>query len=171
MIKIIPTHPSFRRIIALLAVFWLCSAPAAAMTDMQGKALHVNQLIGKGKWTVFEVWVSTCHVCQSTVHYMNEFKARFPAADVYGISLDGAERKQAAENFIQRHRLNFPNLLSDGSEFDTFLYRTTGEFLVGTPTLMVYNPQGQLAAVQPGVVTPQELITFIRDEEKRAANP
>lgn len=156
-------------IITLFSLLWLFATPVSAMTDMQGRPLHVNDLIGKGKWTVFEVWVSTCHICQKTIHYMNDFKTRFPAADVYGISLDGEERKAQAQAFIQKHRLTFTNLITDGTRFDEFLYRSAGELLVGTPTLMVYNPQGKLAAVQPGVVTPQELINFIRKEESRAA--
>ena len=66
-------------------------------------------------------------------------------------------------------QVNFPNLLSDAVEISGILYTAAGESLVGTPTMIVYNPQGELAAVQPGPVMAQDLIRFIQREEQQSA--
>lgn len=159
-------------IIALIANLALFSTSAHALTDMQGNTKQLGEIVGKGKWTVFKIWASNCHVCQKTIHYLSEFKQAYPAADVYGISVDGQRDpsdKAKAQAFIKRFKVNFPNLLSDWVEISGILYSTAGESLTGTPTLMVYNPQGKLVAVQPGAVMAQDLISFIQRQEKKSA--
>ncbi|MGB0846027.1 MAG: TlpA family protein disulfide reductase [Thiolinea sp.] len=154
-------------IIALIANITLFSTPVSALTDMQGNNKQIEKITGQGKWTIFKVWASDCHVCQQTIHYLTEFKKAYPAADVYGISVDGQPDKAKAQAFIKRFNLKFPNLLTDVVEIDDFLYRQAGETLMGTPTMIVYNPQGKLLAVQPGPVTAKDLISFIRREEQQ----
>lgn len=159
-------------IIALIANLALFSTPAIALTDMQGNATKIENIVGQGKWTVFKIWASDCHVCRETIHYLAEFKQAYPAADVYGISIDGQRHpaeKAKAQKFIKRFKVKFPNLLSDAVEISGILYTTAGESLVGTPTMIVYNPQGELAAVQPGPVMAQDLIRFIQREEQQSA--
>ena len=159
-------------IIALIANLALFSTTASALTDMQGNPQKIDNIVGKGKWTVFKIWASTCHVCQETVHYLSEFKQSYPDADVYGISLDGQRDQQGkakAQAFIDRFNVDFPTLLSDYVEISGMLYTAAGESLIGTPTMMVYNPQGRLLAVQPGPVMAQDLIRFIKREERQSA--
>lgn len=156
-------------IMALIAHLALFSAPAQALTDMQGNTKQLEDIVGQGKWTVFKIWASDCHVCQQTIHYLSEFKAAYPAADVYGISVDGqrdAADKAKAQAFIDRFDVQFPTLLSDFIEISGILYTAAGESLRGTPTMLVYTPQGKLLAVQPGAVMAQDLIRFIQREEK-----
>ena len=156
-------------VFSLMSSALLFSAPAAAITDMKGNNTPIEKIIGQGKWTVFKVWASNCHVCQETIHYLSDFKKSYPAADVYGISIDGQPGKANAQAFIERFKLKFPNLLTNVAEIDDFLYRQAGETLMGTPTMIVYNPKGKLLAVQPGPVTAKDLISFIQREEKQSS--
>lgn len=71
-------------------------------------------------------------------------------------------REEAVQKFIDQHNIVYPTLISDAVEMDTFLYKTARESFIGTPTLLVFNPKGELVAVQPGTVTPTELSNFIR---------
>lgn len=153
-------------IITLLGTWLLMATPTQAMTDLQGQPVKLENLVGKGKWTVMKVWASDCHVCRQTIHYLSDFEVSFPDADVYGISIDGQEGKTAAQAFVKQNSLKFPNLLSDLSEMNAYLNQAAGEDLYGTPTMLVFNPQGKLIAVQPGPVTAEELITFIKQEQK-----
>ncbi len=147
----------------------LLTAPAFAFTDINDKPLPIESLIGKGKWTVFKIWQSDCHVCRKTIHYLSDFKTIYPNADIYGISIDGKYGKPKALNFIRDYKLTFPNLFGDADEMRAYLAKHAGETLMGTPTVMVYSPKGELAAVQPGAVTPAELVDFIRQEEAASA--
>ncbi len=152
-------------IITLLASLMLMATPAAAFTDMNGKPATIDSLVGKGKWSVFKIWSADCHVCRQTIHYLSDFEASYPAADVFGISIDGAQEKQKAQAFIDDYNLSFPNLLGDSQEMSDFLYAKAKETLMGTPTTLVFNPKGKLVAVQPGAVTAKELVSFIQREE------
>lgn len=153
-------------IITLLCTWLLITTPATAMTDLQGQPVQLENLVGKGKWTVMKIWASDCHVCRQTIHYLKDVEVSFPEADVYGISIDGQEGKADAQAFVKQNSLDFPNLLSDLSEINTYLNKSAGESLFGTPTMLVFNPQGKLIAVQPGPVTADELIAFIKKEQK-----
>lgn len=153
-------------IIALLCTWLLITAPANALTDLQGQPVKMENIVGKGKWTVMKVWASDCHICRQTIHYLSDFEVSFPEADVYGISIDGQAGKAEAQAFVKQYSLNFPNLLSELSEINTYLNKAAGENLYGTPTMLVFNPKGKLIAVQPGPVTADELTAFIKKESK-----
>lgn len=160
------THSIIALITSLL--LFATSTSAIAMTDMSGTPTQLQNMVGKGKWTIAKVWAHDCHACQRSIHYLSQFKQRFPEADVFGISVDGQDGKQKAQGFINRFKLTFPNLLSDATEISDYLYAKVGETLVGTPTIIVYDPQGKIAAVQPGAVTPNDLIGFIKSKEAEA---
>ncbi|HMT92264.1 TlpA disulfide reductase family protein [uncultured Thiothrix sp.] len=153
-------------IITLLCTWLLITSPATAMTDLQGQPVKLETIVGKGKWTVMKIWAADCHVCRQTIHYLTDFEVSFPEAAVYGISIDGQAGKAEAQAFVKQYNLDFPNLLSDLSEMNAYLNKTAGESLYGTPTMLVFNPQGKLIAVQPGPVTADELIAFIKKEQQ-----
>ena len=75
-------------------------------------------------------------------------------------------REEAVQEFIDQHNIVYPTLISDAVEMDTFLYKTARESFIGTPTLLVFNPKGELVAVQPGTVTPTELSNFIKEHDQ-----
>lgn len=152
-------------IIALFTCLTLFTGHAAALTDMEDKPASIEALVGKGKWTVMEVWASDCRACRGSIHETVNFEAANPDVDVVGISLDGADGKANAEKFIEEFGLDFTNLLSDPSEFDKYLYNTAKESFIGTPTFMVYNPEGKLLAVQPGALTEEVLSAFINKQK------
>lgn len=144
---------------------------ALAMTDLQGKPVELSNYVGKGKWTVFEVWASDCPYCPDGVFYMKDFKARYPQAELYGISLDGdsgqAAGRKLAQGFIQKHKINFPTLFSSTMELDNFLVEQGEQALVGTPALIIYNPKGELKGVESGAIIAQDVIDFIKSEETK----
>ena len=145
------------------------SLTAQAMTDLQGKPVELLEYVGKGKWTIFEIWASDCPYCPDAILYMRDFKHRYPQADLYGISLDGdngyTRGRQAAQRFIQKHRVNFPTLMSDTVELDKFLLDQGEEALIGTPALIIYNPKGELVGVESGAIIAQDVIDFIQNKQ------
>lgn len=142
-----------------------------AFTDLQGKPIELLDYVGKGKWTVFEVWSSDCPYCPDGVFYMKDFKTRYPHAALYGISLDGdngqAAGRQLAQGFIKKHQINFPTLMSSTLELDNFLMAQGEQALVGTPALLIYNPKGELKGVESGAIIAQDVIDFIQSEQAK----
>lgn len=81
-------------------------------------------------------------------------------ATVLGISMDGFDQVEKSRRFIERHELNFPNLLMTLNQQE-FLKFGGGRY-VGTPTFYIYNPDGKLLAKNIGPVTPEEIEAFIK---------
>lgn len=156
----------------LVAFFVLCtlfciSMPAAALSDMQGKPKKFSDFIGKGKWTVFEVWSSQCPACPDAVFYMNNLKNRYKKANLIGISVNGdygQEGPKMAEQFIKQHKITFPTLYSSTEEVDAFLNEHY-EALFGTPSVLFFNPKGELKNIEVGAIISQDVIDFIEQEE------
>lgn len=155
-------------IITLFAHGALFSTSASALSGLDGTATTFEALVGKGKWTVMEVWASDCRICRASAHHTVDFEATNPEVEVIGVSLDDTKGKANAEKFIDEFGFTFTNLLSNPSEVDQYLHTTAKKSFIGTPTFMVYNPQGELLAVQPGAVTAEELSAFIEKQSGTA---
>ena len=143
------------------------SLPAVALTDMQGKPKKFRDFIGKGQWTVFEVWSSQCPACPDAVFYMNNLKQRYSKAKLIGISVDGdygENGPETAKAFIKKHDISFPNLYSSTDEVDEFLGNYS-EVLFGTPSVLFFNPQGELRNIEVGAIISQDVVDFIEHDE------
>ncbi len=157
-------------IITLMAGLSLFSAPALALSDMQGKPQKFSDFIGKGQWTVFEVWSSQCPACPDAVFYMNNLKKRYAKAQLIGISVDGdygAEGPTLAKRFITQHEISFPTLYSSTAEVDEWLGQYS-EVLFGTPSVLFFNPQGELSNIEVGAIISQDVIDFIEQTENNS---
>jgi peroxiredoxin len=153
----------------------------AAMTglqDFKGNSHTLNDYKGKGKWTIVMMWASDCHVCNQEAHQYVDFHKKHQSTDatVLGISLDGAEKKTDAEGFLKKHNLNFPNLIGEPNDVAAVFSDLTGDSFRGTPTFLIFSPDGDLRAQQVGAV-PTDLIeqfmvseTKLIEQEKAAKN-
>jgi peroxiredoxin len=152
-----------------LALLFPAPGPSAEiwpiMRDMQGRDARVEDYAGKGKWLVVMVWASDCHVCNEEVHEMVAFHAahRDTDATVLGVAIDGFDNRKDVQAFVERHELNFPNLIDDGAGFAEIYARTVGASWGGwTPTYLVYSPEGEVLAKNIGAVTGADIESFIR---------
>lgn len=143
---------------------------AAELQDFNGNPKVISDYSGKGKWLVVMIWASDCHVCNKEAHAYVDF--HFVHADddaqILGISIDGQARKAEAEKFIQRHKLNFPNLLGEPAVVARLFSQLTGTYFAGTPAFLFYDPQGELRAQQLGAVPIELIEDFIKQPVKSA---
>ena len=116
---------------------------------------------------MFEVWSSECPACPDAVFYMNNLKARYKKAGLIGISVNGdygANGRKMAQDFIKEHKITFPTLYSSSMEVDSFLQQYN-ETLFGTPTVLIFNPQGELRNIEVGAIISQDVIDFIEQDK------
>lgn len=153
----------------MLPALALAQSPSIVMKDLAGRKHNVNEYIGHGKWTVVMVWAHDCSVCNADVDQMTFFHDAHHKKDatVLGISIDGYHNRRLAQNFIDDHQVDFPNLITvaDPRIFAKF----GGGPFVGTPTFYIYAPDGTLAAAQVGPVTEEEVEDFMRSHPELAA--
>ena len=152
-----------------LVSFWghvsadeVANIPEAQMLnlkDMDGNKKNLHDYQIEGKWLVAMIWQSDCHICnQEAQSYVAWFeKNRSGNSTLMGISTDGWDGRQAAQGFIDKHKVTFPNTLISYEALNEYYANLVGQAFIGTPSFLVYAPSGELMATQSGAV-PTKLI-------------
>ncbi|MCG8337663.1 MAG: TlpA family protein disulfide reductase [Proteobacteria bacterium] len=136
---------------------------------LEGEAQTVESHTGKGKWVVVKIWAADCHICNAEA----ETYAQFHEAQgedgirMLGLSMDGDARK--AGDYVERHDLPFPNLLGDPRSVSNFYMGLTKQPLLGTPTILVFDPKGEMVAAQAGPVPPEAIERFVAQRSEAEA--
>ncbi len=116
-----------------------------------------------GEWLVVMIWAHDCEICEREVGDYQRFHDRYAGrnARVLGISLDGEKSRQQALDFVQRHELGFDNLLAEPDMLVLYYQVLTGSRWIGTPSFLIYGPDGELRAKQAGAVGVEIVENFI----------
>jgi len=163
------------RIIEVLFVAGLLvtgSASAGVLTDFAGNSKAISDYTGNGKWRIVMIWASDCHVCNSEAHSYVKFNREHEGKDaqMLGISIDGKAKLKDAEEFVKRHKLNFPNLVGEPVDVAVEYMQLTQKNWVGTPSFLVYNPEGKLVAAEAGAVPVEIIEKFIQSNSQKNGN-
>lgn len=137
------------------------AAPDITLPDLQGRPHTLNEYIGHGKWVVMVFWMHDCKICEREIHHLQSFHAAHAGKDamVLGISIDGADRVKDARNFVAKHKLTFPSLLTE-PDFEALQKFGGGKF-IGTPTQYFYDPIGRLVARKIGPISRADIESYI----------
>jgi peroxiredoxin len=151
----------------LTLILILLSAPAAyALQDFDGRPAELADHIGQGEhWLVVMIWESNCPACNRIAHQyvdFHEFNAE-SRARVLGISIDGPAAVVDAKAFVERHQVRFPNLIGDPAEVAMRYRQLTGNAFIGTPSFLLFDPQGQLRGYQAGMMPAEVVERFIEE--------
>jgi len=112
-----------------------------------------------GTWNVVMIWAHDCVACNQEAADYAALHSRHTGntAEVLGISMDGEGFHIEAQQFVERHNLTFPSLLIEPAELVSYYESMTQTPWIGTPSFMIFDPQGDLAAKQAGAI-PAHLI-------------
>ena len=158
------------RIATVVYIFILLVVPA---TVNAGSPLFENLKSGafetiddhnqQDKWLVVMIWAHDCEVCEREVDDYQRFHRKHSDnnATVLGVTLDGVARQQAAVDFVTRHQLEFENLIAEPEVVAAYYQITTGSRWVGTPSFLIFGPDGELKAKQVGAVETGVVEAFI----------
>lgn len=161
-----------RWLVLLVLAAWAGVSAGADLQDLDGKPRSIEDYTGKGKWVVVMIWASDCHICNAEVQQYDIFHGNHMNKDaiVLGISIDGVAGRKDAIAFVDRHMLTFPNLIGEPEVVAGLYSSSTGRPWLGTPTFLIYAPDGRLMAEQVGAV-PTELIEEFIARQAQAAEP
>lgn len=161
------------RLQQLLATLLLLTMPLTAcsvdnrnltLEGLDGKQHVLKEYIGQGKWVVFNIWGPRCIPCIQEMPDLQQFHDTHKDSDaiVVGMALDfpgfGYANISEVSLFVAKHKISFPILL--GSK-DSIRFPNNGQ-LSGTPTTILFSPEGDMAAVKVGRVTQAMIEKFIR---------
>jgi len=158
------------RLVFVVLGITLASCSWAELKDFNGQAHKLADFTGKGKWTVVMLWASDCRVCNAEINqYVQFYQAhKDKDANLVGISLDGASGLAAAQDFVKRHAVTFPNLLGDPAQIIQLYQSLTSTDWLGTPSFLVFDPEGKLKAAQAGAVPTNLIEEFIKENSRLA---
>ncbi len=155
------------RLSLFIAILLLCSISIASdwteVRTLEGKFTTLSQHFEKDKWTLVMLWTMDCGICQREYPIISEFhdKHKDTKAKVIGVSLDGYSKLDKITEHIEEMPMTFGNLIGELTVV-AFNYQTaTEETLRGTPTFLMFNPDGYLVGHNPGPVKPEALEAFI----------
>lgn len=156
---------------ALLLLPGIAGAAPRILENFAGQPQTIGQYAEKGKWLVVMIWASDCQVCNKEVHNYVAFHEAHKNKDatVLGISMDGAEKKQDAQAFLKRHKVSFPSLIGEPEVVAGVFQDITNDNFRGTPTFLVYGPDGAIRGQQAGAVPTEIIESFMKREAQVGA--
>lgn len=113
------------------------------------------------RWLVVMIWASDCEICQREIRSYQQFHDAQANARVVGLTLDGAARRHDALEFVAERELRFPNLIGEPETVTGYYQLATGSRWIGTPSLLIFAPGGELMAKQAGAVPTDLIAEFI----------
>lgn len=145
------------------------AADKGELADFDGNPRTIESFAGNGKWLVVKFWAHNCHICNQEAENYAQFHEAHKDTDarVLGVSIDGNENRAEAEAYISRHELPFPNLIGEPAVAMLRFMTLTQEQFRGTPSILLFGPDGTLKAAQAGAVPMSSIEAFI--ERNRAA--
>lgn len=151
--------------LAILAFTTLrVSAAAPIWQNLTSDAYQsVDDYLVPGKWLVVMFWAHDCKICESEIGGYQRFHQRQDGKDVVmlGVTLDGEGFKKQALDFVSRHKVEFNNLIGEPEAVAGFYQIITGSPWVGTPSFLIFGPDGELKAKQAGAVEVEIVENYI----------
>ena len=138
-------------------------APFPDLVDVDGKPVTTQADIGIGKWQVVMIWATDCHICAEMKPLMSAFhdQHKDTDAEVYGVALDGVDNLDAVNRYMTEHKVTFPTYVGDMGLIAINFEMNAEVRLSGTPTYMLFNPAGELVAIDYGMLDIDALENFI----------
>ncbi len=135
--------------------------PDLALRDFDGKPASLEKHVGKGKWTLVMFWALKCPICERNKPDINAFAEQHDDAEVVGVVIDGMAQKAAIEEKLKQSPLKFPNYIAELGLMAMNFEIAAQEPFRGTPTYWLFDPKGELVAVNPGPIRKEALENFI----------
>ncbi len=166
---------SIKQIIPAL-FFLLSSSVFAADFDLgmkvkklNGEAGSLEDHVGKGKWTLVMFWETTCAICkQQEPEYAKFHKDhKNKDAEVIAISIDGTDNIKLVSDYQQENSLPYPVMVTDKPEVREKFLAATQETFRGTPTYLLFSPEGELKAAQPGMLPATSVEKYIASQTEK----
>lgn len=130
----------------------------------------VSEYLGKGKWTVVNVWGVDCPPCREEMPELVLLHDEYSSTllTILGIAIDfpgfGYADITEVKKFMEEFMIEFPVLLSD----ESISSKLGAGYLSGLPTTYIYTPSGELVGMQTGAVNRKVILDFIKKRSKTA---
>ena len=139
------------------------------------EASVANSFKADGKsWQLLKFWSVDCGICRAQVPVVSDMHsdAEQTTGDqkdgdsdyrlrVMGISVDALSREGEVLRYKQRYPSSYPNIQLPLIVINAWFESVALEPFRGTPTYLLFDPQGNLAAMQTSILKQDSLRNFI----------
>lgn len=126
------------------------------LMDTNGKIFTEKNT--KGKYLVVNFWASWCTPCLKEIPAFVEFyKENSDHVEILGLDFEPVNL-EVIDQFVERFSINYPIILY--THINDSQYTKFGE-IVGMPTTLIYNPEGELLQTFMGEITVEDLYKYI----------
>lgn len=135
------------------------AAPEISYPDPTGKVRSLSSL--KGKVVLLDFWASWCRPCRNANPHVVEMYKKYNAKgfEVFSVSLDRPDGKQAWINAIEQDGLIWPNHVSDLKFWDSAPAALYGVHSI--PSTFLIGKDGKVVAVNPRNNLEEELLKVL----------
>jgi peroxiredoxin len=137
------------------------------LQKLSGERVDLDDYRGTGKWLLVMIWATDCHICHQQKPLISDFhdKHQNSDAEVIGIALDGPSRSDEVKRYLETTKVTFPTLVGEMLIVSSHYLQLTEENLRGTPTYLLFSPDGELLGNNPGPLRISALEAFIARHE------
>lgn len=142
-------------IITLVAALLITAQVSAFdLKDLSGKSTSIKSLLPLKQWTLVMLWSIDCVACEEQKPMINAFHTdhHLSNARVIGIATDGDQRLGPVIDHINKRPTTFENYVTLHESFEQSFTQETGKRFFGTPTYLLYDPEGQLVGTHAGLI-------------------
>jgi len=138
-------------------------APFPDLVDVDCKPVTTEANLGKGKWQLVMIWAIDCPVCKIMKPKLSKFhnKHKDIDAEVYGVALDGHANADAVKAYMVEHNVSFPTYVGEFSLVAANFEINSQVPLRGTPTYLLFSPEGELLGIDHGLLDVPSIESFI----------
>lgn len=160
---------SIKRIVLILFLLLSSSVMAGEfdtsmkMKKLDGNSGSLKEHVGQGKWTLVMFWETTCSICKQQEPEYAKFHTEHKDkdAEVVAISIDGMENVDLIKSYKKEYSLPYHVMVTDKQEVRDQYLAATDEQFRGTPTYLLFSPEGELKAAQPGMLPASSVENYI----------
>ena len=153
----------FRKFILLLLILFTtvscAESPEVRLKGLDGRDHTFSEYVNQGKWTVVNVWSTSCPYCRMEMPELQEFHDIHKDQDaiVLGLAIDfpsfGYPDPQNVKDFTRDYFIDFPSLLTDADQASGII----GEEISMLPITFFYTPGGERVGRWEGTITRREI--------------
>ena len=120
-------------------------APGFVLNDLSGKARSLLPGPDAKTRTLVVFWATWCGVCRSEIDTLREAQSRFASKKfrLVSVLLPQNETQKEVEDFVKKHKINYPVLIDSGRVSDAYGVRAL-------PTLVWIQEDGSIQDIGVG---------------------
>lgn len=114
-------------------------------------------------WLLVMVWSTTCPICRAETPQIQALSERQAETGirVIGIALEGQDKLAEIRRFGDELGVTYDNFTGVADDIIGAYAAATGSPFRGTPTFLLYTPDGELVGDNPGPIRPGAVERFI----------